>query len=57
MKTQNTTIDNNKDTLTVKPTFTFRHVKLFLLGLVIAAGFSSCVVYGHPYHHHYGYYR
>jgi len=57
MKTQNTTIDNNKDTLTVKPTATFRHVKLFLLGLVIAAGFSSCVVYEHPYHHHYGYYR
>jgi len=33
-------------------------VKLFLVGLVIAVGFSSCVVYEHPYHpHHYYYYH
>jgi hypothetical protein len=28
-----------------------------LLGLIIAAGLSSCVVYEHPYHHHYYYYH
>lgn len=55
MRTLNSTIDNNKDSLTVKPANTFRYVKIFLFGLVIAAGFSSCVVYERPYHHHYCY--
>ncbi len=56
MKTLNSNIDT-KDNLTVKPSSTFKYVKLFLLGLVISAGLSSCVVYEHPYHHHYGYYH
>jgi hypothetical protein len=30
-------------------------LKLFLLGLVIAASLTSCVVYERPYHHHYYY--
>jgi hypothetical protein len=38
-------------------TLKLKHLKLLLIGLVIAVGFSSCVVYEHPYHHHYGYYR
>ena len=52
MKTLNSTIEK-KNSLTVKPNSTFKYVKLFLLGLIIVAGLSSCVVYGHPYHHHY----
>jgi len=32
-------------------------LKLVLLGLIVAVSFSSCVVYAHPYHHHYYHYR
>ena len=28
-------------------------VRLVLIGLIIATGFTSCVVYAHPYHHYY----
>lgn len=48
----------SNDVLTVKPNSSFKYVKLILLGVVIAAGLTSCVVYERPYHHHYyGYYR
>jgi hypothetical protein len=32
---------------------TFPYVKLLVIGLIIAAGFSSCVVYAHPAHPYY----
>ncbi|HXB05636.1 MAG TPA: hypothetical protein VNW04_00930 [Puia sp.] len=57
MKTLHSTPANDKYILTSKPGRTFKYVKLFLLGLIIAAGLSSCVVYAHPYHHHYYYYH
>lgn len=32
---------------------TIKIVKLVVIGLIIAAGFSSCVVYAHPAHPYY----
>jgi hypothetical protein len=56
MKTIHSTTDQ-KDRITVSRTSKFKFIKLLVIGLIVAAGFSSCVVYAHPAHpyywHHY----
>jgi hypothetical protein len=56
MKTLHSTTDQ-KDRITVSHTSKIKFVKLLVIGLIVAAGFSSCVVYAHPAHpyywHHY----
>jgi hypothetical protein len=56
MKTLLSTPDQN-DRITVSRTSKIKFVKLLVIGLIAAAGFSSCVVYAHPAHpyywHHY----
>jgi hypothetical protein len=56
MKTLHSTTGQN-DRITVSHTSKFKFVKLLVIGLIVAAGFSSCVVYAHPAHpyywHHY----
>jgi hypothetical protein len=56
MKTLHSTTDQ-KDRITVSHTSKLKFIKLLVIGLIVAAGFSSCVVYAHPAHpyywHHY----
>lgn len=56
MKTLQSTTDQ-KDRITVSHISKFKFIKLLVIGLIVAAGFSSCVVYAHPahpyYYHHY----
>jgi hypothetical protein len=56
MKTLHSTTDQ-KDRITVSHTGKLKFIKLLVIGLIVAAGFSSCVVYAHPAHpyywHHY----
>ena len=56
MKTLHSTTDQ-KDRITVSRTSKIKFVRLLVIGLIVAAGFSSCVVYAHPAHpyywHHY----
>lgn len=32
---------------------TLNIIKFVIIGFIVAAAFSSCVVYAHPYHHYY----
>ena len=32
-------------------------IRLVVIGVILAAGFSSCVVYAHPYHPYHHYYH
>jgi hypothetical protein len=43
----------NKSIVPVSKKTTTTWVRLVLIGLIIATGFTSCVVYAHPYHHYY----
>lgn len=42
-----------KSNMLVSKKQTTTWVRLILIGFIIAAGFTSCVVYAHPYHHYY----
>jgi hypothetical protein len=64
MKTLNLESTDKKGTLTLSRICKIKNLKLALFAMLIAAGFSSCVVSAHPYgahwvpgHYEPGYYR
>jgi hypothetical protein len=55
MKTIHSTTDQ-KDRITVSHTSKIKFVKLLVIGLIVATGFGSCVVYAHPHPHYWHHY-
>ena len=52
MKTLNANT-TDKGQLTVSLNSKMKFLKLLVIGFIVAAGFSSCVVYAHPHHAYY----
>jgi hypothetical protein len=44
---------DKKDNLTVSYISKMKFIRLLNIGFIVAAGFSYCVVYAHPYHPYY----